>query len=101
MQKVDELTKKLEETYKEIEEKTSSLQVEQHKIERLDYLVNENDSLNRMLTQQDQKIVVLETEVCQAKETALAKTEQLENMEPAMDDLTQKNKELQVEIKDL
>jgi hypothetical protein len=50
MQKVDELTKKLEETYKEIEEKTSSLQVEQHKIERLDYLVNENDSLNRMLT---------------------------------------------------
>jgi hypothetical protein len=38
--------------------------------------------------------VVLETEVCQAKETALAKTEQLENMEPAMDDLTQKNKEL-------
>ena len=40
-------------------------------------------------------------EVEQAKQTAYMKTEQVENMEPAMDDLTEKNKELQLEINNL
>ena len=44
----------MEETFKDIEEKTSILQVEQQKIERLDYLVNENDSLNQIVTEKDQ-----------------------------------------------
>ena len=44
----------MEETFKDIEDKTSILQVEQQKIERLDYLVNENDSLNQIVTEKDQ-----------------------------------------------
>ena len=48
------LEQKIEETHKDIEEKTSILQVEQQKIERLDYLVNENDSLNQIVTEKDQ-----------------------------------------------
>ena len=55
--------------------------------------------MNQNLVEKDQYILLLETEIDHIKETALMKIEQFENMEPAMDDLIEKNKELHFEIK--